>query len=109
MRQVNEGVRIACCVAVICVNSKMLFHQPAIVRVTASLGNSNDDQTVFNFQPGGRSGDRWRGERRDWRGRGLVEFKRDTDQDEISINLYFSVLFSLLTVFSSHFRLVHNL
>ena len=75
MRQVNEGVRIACCNADICMNSKMQFHQPAIVRVTAALGNINDDQTSLNFQPrgrggGGRSrGGRSRGPGRD-RGRG---------------------------------------
>ena len=80
MRQVNEGVRIACCEGDICMNSKMQFHQPAIVRVTASLGNANDDQTMFSFQPGGRSRDGGsrtgeastggRGERRRGRGRG---------------------------------------
>ena len=45
MRQVNEGVRIACCEADICMNSKAEFHQPSIVRVTNSLGNSNEEQT----------------------------------------------------------------
>ena len=68
MRQVNEGVRIACCGADICRNSKMQFHQPAIVRVTAALGNLNEDQVALNIQPRGR----YRGERsREGRSRGL--------------------------------------
>ena len=29
LRKVNEGVRIACCGAEICLNSNMQFHQPA--------------------------------------------------------------------------------
>ena len=62
----------------------MQFHQSAIVRVTAILRNSNDDQTIFNFQPRGRSGDRGRRERRGGRERGLADFKRDRDQEEIS-------------------------
>ena len=45
MRQINEGVRIACCKADICMNSKAEFHQPSIVRVTNSLGNTNEEQT----------------------------------------------------------------
>ena len=45
MRQVNEGVRIACCEADICMNSKAEFHQPSIVRVTTTLGNNNEEQT----------------------------------------------------------------
>ena len=45
MRQINEGVRIACCKADICMNSKAEFHQPSIVRVTTSLGNTNEEQT----------------------------------------------------------------
>ena len=44
-RQVNEGVRIACSKADICMNSKSEFHQPSIVRVVASLGNTNEEQT----------------------------------------------------------------
>ena len=39
-------------------NSKMQFHQPAIMRVTATLGNTNEKQSAFNNQPGGKSGDR---------------------------------------------------
>ena len=77
MRQVNEGVRIACCVVGICMNSKMQFYQPAIMRVTANFGISNDDQTIFKFQPRGRSGDRGRRERRGGGARGLADFKRD--------------------------------
>ena len=45
LRQVNEGVRIACCNADICMNSKAELHQPSIVRVTNSLGNTNEEQT----------------------------------------------------------------
>ena len=45
MRQVNEGVRIACCEADICMNSKAEFHQPSIVRVTNTLGNNNEEKT----------------------------------------------------------------
>ena len=71
MRQVNEGVRIACCDADICMNSKMQFHQPAIVRVSAALGNLNEDQAAFNFQPRGRGrGGRSRGDRSRGLGRG---------------------------------------
>ena len=55
LRQVNEGVRIACCGADICLNSKMQFHQPAIVRTTATLGNTNDEQIFHNSQSGGRN------------------------------------------------------
>ena len=57
MRQVNEGVRIACCGADICLNSKIQFHQPALVRITATLGNTNDDQTSYSSQPRGRNAD----------------------------------------------------
>jgi hypothetical protein len=45
MRPVNEGVRIACCEADICMNSKAEFHQPSIVRVTTTLDNNNEEQT----------------------------------------------------------------
>ena len=34
LRQINEGVRIACCEADMCMNSKSEFHQPSIVRLT---------------------------------------------------------------------------
>ena len=56
MRQVNEGVRIACCSADICMNSKAEFHQPSIVRVTNTLGNSNEEQTGPPSERGGRRG-----------------------------------------------------
>ena len=46
MRQINEGVRIAYCQADICMNSKAEFHQPSIVRVTNTLGNSNEEHTA---------------------------------------------------------------
>ena len=44
MRQVNEGVRIACCDAFIYMNSMAEFHQPSIVKVTNTLGNNIDEQ-----------------------------------------------------------------
>ena len=63
LRQVNEGVRIACCNADICMNSKAEFHQPSIVRVTNTLGNSNEEQTGGQSLRGGSRGD-GRGARR---------------------------------------------
>ena len=56
MRQVNEGVRIACCNADICMNSKAEFHQPSIIRVTNTLGNSNEEQTGPGASRGARRG-----------------------------------------------------
>ena len=56
LRQVNEGVRIACCNADICMNSKAEFHQPSIVRVTNTLGNSNEEQTGGQSLRGGSRG-----------------------------------------------------
>ena len=56
MRLVNEGVRIACCEADICMNSKAEFHQPSIVRVTNTLGNSNEEQTGPQPQRGAGRG-----------------------------------------------------
>ena len=61
IRQVNEGVRIAYCNADICMNSKAEFHQPSIVRVTNTLGNSNEEQT--GPQPRRGAGSRGRGQR----------------------------------------------
>ena len=58
MRQINEGVRIACCKADICMNSKAEFHQPSIVRVTNTLGNSNEEQTGGQSLRGGSRGAR---------------------------------------------------
>ena len=55
MRQTNEGVRIACCTADICMNSKSEFHQPLIIRVSANLGNLNEEQTGLQLQEGARS------------------------------------------------------
>jgi hypothetical protein len=54
MRQVNEGVRIANTKADICMNSKAEFHQPSIVRVSAVLGNHNEQQTRARGGGGGR-------------------------------------------------------
>ena len=54
MRQINEGVRIACCRAEICMNSKSEFHQPSIVRVSTNLGNSNEEQTSIQSLDGAR-------------------------------------------------------
>ena len=62
MRQINEGVRIACSRADICMNSKAEFHQPSIVRVSSNLGNTNEEQTGLHPQGGGR-GARSRGGR----------------------------------------------
>ena len=45
LRQINEGARIACCQADICMNSKAEFHQPSTVRVSTLLGNHNEEQT----------------------------------------------------------------
>ena len=56
MRQVNEGVRIACCNADICMNSKAEFHQPSIIKVKNTLGNSNGDQTGPEASRGARRG-----------------------------------------------------
>ena len=64
MRQINEGVRIACCKADICMNSKAEFHQPSIVRVTTTLGNSNEEQTGPQPQTGAGRGGRGRGQGR---------------------------------------------
>ena len=65
MRQINEGVRIACCDADICMNSKAEFHQPSIVRVTNTLGNNNEEQTGPHPQRGaGRGARRGRGQGR---------------------------------------------
>ena len=61
LRQINEGVRIACCEADICMNSKSEFHQPSIVRVTNSLGNPNEEQTGAQPQRGAGRGGRGRG------------------------------------------------
>ena len=64
MRQINEGVRIACCKADICMNSKAEFHQPSIVRVTTSLGNTNEEQTGSQPMAGASKGagrGAWRG------------------------------------------------
>ena len=58
MRQINEGVRIACCEADICMNSKAEFHQPLIVRVTNTLGNNNEEQTGPYPQRGAGRGPR---------------------------------------------------
>ena len=66
-----ERVRIACCGDDICINSKLQFHQPANVRVTAALGNVNEDQVDLNFQPRGRyRGGRIRGGKSRGLGRG---------------------------------------
>ena len=62
MRQTNVGVIIACCEADNCMKSKTEFHQPSIVRVSASLGKTNEEQTRLNPQGGGR-GARSRGGR----------------------------------------------
>ena len=62
LRQINEGVRIACSRADICMNSKAEFHQPSIIRVSANLGNTNEEQTGIQPQGGGR-GARSRGTR----------------------------------------------
>ena len=56
MRQVNEGVRIACCEADICMILKAEFHQPSIVRVTNTLGNNNEEQTGPQGVVGGGAG-----------------------------------------------------
>ena len=56
LRQVNEGVRISCCNADICMNLKAEFHQPSIVRVTNTLGNSNEEQTGGLSLRGGSGG-----------------------------------------------------
>ena len=45
---------IACCNAAICMNLKTDFHQPSIVRVTANLGNSKEEQTGPQSQRGAR-------------------------------------------------------
>ena len=55
MRQINEGVKIACCRADICMNSKSEFHQTSIVRVSANLGNINEEQMGLQPQDGARS------------------------------------------------------
>ena len=68
MRQINEGVRIACCEADICMNSKAEFHQPSIVRVTNTLGNHNEEQT--GPQPHRGAGRGGRGAGRGGRGQG---------------------------------------
>ena len=41
LRQTNEGVRIVSSKSDICMNSRSEWHQPAVVRVTATLGNTN--------------------------------------------------------------------
>ena len=51
MRQINEGVRIACSRADICMNSKAEFYQPSIVRVTKNLGNPNEGDTMLLSDP----------------------------------------------------------
>ena len=69
MQQINEGVRIACCDANICMNSKAEFHQPSIVRVAAVLGNHNEEQTAPLGTGRGRGGrSRARGRGRSQRG-----------------------------------------
>ena len=45
MRQENNGLRIACFDADICIKSKSQLYKPLIVRVTTSLGNSIEEQT----------------------------------------------------------------
>ena len=55
----NEGVRISCCDADICMNLKTEVHQPSIVRVSASLGSTNEEETGLNPQSGGRGARRW--------------------------------------------------
>ena len=62
LRQINEGVRIACCEADMFMNSKSEFHQPSIVKVTNSLGNPNEEQT--GAQRGAGRGGRGRGQGR---------------------------------------------
>ena len=64
MRQINEGVRIACCQADICMNSKSEYHQPSIVRVTTLLGNANEEQTGPQPQRRAGRGGRGRGQGR---------------------------------------------
>ena len=71
MRQINEGVRIACCQADICMNSKAEFHQPSIV--TNTLGNSNEEPpacTPGRSRQRGQEGGQGRG--RGGAGRGPV-------------------------------------
>ena len=46
IRQTNEGVRIVSSEADICMNSRTEFHQPSIIRVTPTLGNPNEEQTI---------------------------------------------------------------
>ena len=55
-------VRIVCSRADICMNSKAEFHQPSVIRVSANLGNTNEEQTGIQPQGGGR-GSRSRGTR----------------------------------------------
>ena len=50
-----------CFQADICMNSKTEFHQPSIVRVTANLGNPNDEQTGPQGTGRGRGGGGGRG------------------------------------------------
>ena len=69
MRHINEGFRIACCQADICMNSKSEYQQPSIVRVTTLLGNSNEEQTGPQPQRGAGRGGRGRGQGRS-RGQG---------------------------------------
>ena len=44
LRQVNEGARVRLQEGDICMNSKVEFHQPGIVRVMAVSGNLNEEQ-----------------------------------------------------------------
>ena len=69
MQQINKGVRIACCNADICMNSKADFQQPSIVRVTKFLGKSNKEQRGPQPQKGAGRGGRGRGQGRS-RGQG---------------------------------------
>ena len=56
IRQTNEGVRIVCSRADICMNSRSEWHQPSIIRVTPTLGNPVEDQASQHVRRRTRAG-----------------------------------------------------
>ena len=55
IRQTNEGVRIVCSKADICMNSRTEWHQPSIIRVTPTLGNPVEEQVSQQVRRGTRA------------------------------------------------------
>ena len=58
-------MKIACCTADICINSKSEFHQPPIIRVSENLGTLIKNIQVSSFRSGpgvGEAGETGAGE-----------------------------------------------